>query len=122
MTGSTTREKQTQIILTFFNTLAEKKTSSKAEKWYALNCSSGGRTAAESVAKAVRKEPFWPDFPVRKHSTIFQKNGLLYGNPNRPVLEISYDVLAQYLLRLETEAYNYGGPQNERGPPHWRIF
>ena len=33
MTSSTTREKQTQIILTFFNTLAEKKkTASNAEK------------------------------------------------------------------------------------------
>ena len=29
------------------------------------------------VAKAVEKSLFWPDFPVRKHSTIFQKNGLL---------------------------------------------
>ena len=72
MTGSTTREKQTQIILTFFNTLAEKK-----KRRVKLRNDTPLTAVLGEVAKAVEKSLFWPDFPVRKHSTIFQKNGLL---------------------------------------------
>ena len=68
MTGSTTREKQTQIILTFFNTLAEKK-----KRRVKLRNDTPLTAVVGEVAKAVEKSLFWPDFPVRKHSTIFQK-------------------------------------------------